>query len=384
MAGEACILIVDDQEDNRLILDDLLGRHYPVHAVPDGQRALDYLAGGGRPELILLDVMMPGIDGFEVCRRIKAVPDWHDIPVLFITSLDSAVDEERGLSLGAEDFIHKPFSPAVVLARVRTHLKLAQARRFLRDRNEDLEQQVAERTLEIVLKSAELMRQKQEVIASQGATIVAFCALAEARDNETGNHIRRTQNYVKALAEWLRDQSRFAAEVNDETIPLLFRSAPLHDVGKVAIPDRILLKPGKLTPEEWEIMKRHAAYGGDAIARAESELSSRSEQGGSFLRYAREIAYGHHEKWDGTGYPLGLAGEAIPVSARLMAVADVYDALISKRVYKEAFSHDQAMAIIVEERGRHFDPDLVDALLAVADEFRAIAAGFCDENDGDA
>ncbi|MDP2809327.1 MAG: response regulator [Rhodocyclaceae bacterium] len=384
MPGEALILIVDDQEDNRLILEDLLGGHYSVHAVPDGQRALDYLAGGGRLDLILLDVMMPGIDGFEVCRRIKTMPDRHDIPLLFITSLDSAADEERGLSLGAEDFIHKPFSPPVVLARIRNHLKLAQARRFLRDRNEDLEQVVVERTREIVIQSAELMRQKQEVIASQEATIVAFCSLAEARDNETGDHIRRTQNYVKALAEWLCDHPRFAAEVNDETIPLLFKSAPLHDVGKVAIPDRILLKPGKLTPEEWEIMKRHATYGGDAIAKAESGLRSRGGQGGSFLRYAREIAYGHHEKWDGTGYPLGLAGEAIPVSARLMAVADVYDALISRRVYKAAFSHDQAIGMIVEQRGRHFDPDMVDALIAVADEFRDIAAGFCDENDGDA
>jgi len=383
MTHEARILIVDDQEANRVILDDLLGGHYSVHAVPDGQRALDYLEGGGRTNLILLDVVMPGIDGFEVCRRIKAMPDRRDIPLLFITSLDSAADEEYGLSLGAEDFIHKPFSPPVVLARVRTHIKLAQARRFLRDRNADLEQVVAERTLEIVFKSTELMRQKQEVIAAQGATIMAFCSLAEARDNETGHHIRRTQNYVKALAESLRGHPRFAAEVNDETIPLLFKSAPLHDVGKVAIPDRVLLKPGKLTPEEWEIMKRHATYGGDAIAAAESELGSRSEQGGSFLRYAREIAYGHHEKWDGAGYPLGLAGEAIPVSARLMAVADVYDALISRRVYKAAFSHDQAIGMMVEQRGRHFDPNMVDALLAVAGEFQDIAAGFRDENGGD-
>jgi len=379
MEPSAQILIVDDQPDNLLILEDLLGGYYTVHAAPDGQRALAYLEGGGRPDLILLDVMMPGIDGFEVCRRVKAAPDLHDIPLLFLTSLESAADEEHGLSLGAEDFIHKPFSPPVVLARVRNHLKLAQASRFLRDRNEDLERLVAERTREIVRQSEELMRREQEVVASQGATITAFCALAEARDNETGNHIRRTQHYVKALAERLRDHPRFAHEVNDETIQLLFKSAPLHDVGKVAIPDAILLKPAKLTPEEWEIMKRHATYGRDAIAQAESELG---DSGGSFLSYAREIAYGHHEKWDGGGYPQGLAGETIPLSARLMAVADVYDALISRRVYKPAFPHEQAIAMILAERGRHFDPDIIDALLDIADEFRAIASSYSD-NSGD-
>jgi len=376
MEPSAHILIVDDQPDNLLILEDLLGGHYTVHAAPDGQRALAYLEGGGRPDLILLDVMMPGIDGFEVCRRVKAAPGLQDIPLLFLTSLESAADEEHGLSLGAEDFIHKPFSPPVVLARVRNHLKLAQASRFLRDRNEDLERLVAERTREIVRQAEELMHREQEVVASQGATITAFCALAEARDNETGNHIRRTQNYVRALAERLRDHPRFRHELNDETIALLFRSAPLHDVGKVAIPDHILLKPGKLDAEEWEIMKRHAIYGRDAIAQAERELG---EQGGSFLRYAREIAYGHHEKWDGSGYPQGLRGNAIPLSARLMAVADVYDALISRRPYKEPFPHEQAIAMILDGRGKHFDPDVADALQGLAEPFREIARQFSDE-----
>ena len=378
MEPSAHILIVDDQPDNRLILEDLLGGHYTVHAAPDGQRALAYLEDGGRPDLILLDVMMPGIDGFEVCRRVKAAPGLQDIPLLFLTSLESAADEEHGLSLGAEDFIHKPFSPPVVLARVRTHLKLAQASRFLRDRNEDLERLVAERTREIIRQSEELMRREQEVVASQGATITAFCALAEARDNETGNHIRRTQHYVQALAERLRDHPRFAAALDGQTIQLLFKSAPLHDVGKVAIPDAILLKPGKLDPDEWEVMKRHATYGRDAIAQAERELGY---SGGSFLSYAREIAYGHHEKWDGGGYPQGLAGEAIPLSARLMAVADVYDALISRRVYKPAFPHEQAIAMIHAERGRHFDPDIVDALLDIADQFRAIANSYSDNSE---
>jgi PAS domain S-box-containing protein len=374
-ARQEHILVVDDQVENLLILEELLGREYQVHSVPGGRQALDYLAQGGRADLILLDVVMPDMDGFEVCRRVKADSRLRDTPVLFLSSLESANDETKGLSLGAEDFIHKPFSPPVVLARVRNQIKLAQFSRILKERNEDLEQLVIKRTAQIATQADELLQQKQEVIAGQGATITAFCSLAEARDNETGNHIRRTQNYVRALAEKLRDHPRFSEYLNDETILLLFKSAPLHDVGKVGIPDAILQKPGKLTPDEWLIMKRHCEYGRDAIAQAETEFG---EKQGCFLRYAREIAYGHHEKWDGSGYPQGLSGEAIPVSARLMAVADVYDALISKRVYKPAFPHDQAIAMIREGRGQHFDPDVADALLEIESAFREIALRFGD------
>ena len=374
----ARILIVDDQPDNLLILEDLLGRYYTVHAACDGEEALTRLADGDRPDLMLLDVVMPGMDGFEVCRRVKAAPGLRDMPVLLLTSLDSAADEEYGLSLGADDFIHKPYSPPVVLARVNNHLKLARASRQLRDRNEDLERLVAERTREILLQSEQLIRSKQEVIASQGATITALCSLTEVRDNETGGHIRRTQHYVRVLAERLRDHPRFRHELNDETIDMMFRSAPLHDVGKVAIPDAILLKQGKLTPAEWEIMKRHPTHGRDAIAQAELELG---DQGGSFLRFAREIAHCHHEKWDGSGYPQGLAGDDIPICARLMAAADVYDALMSRRVYKEAYSHERAMAMIQAERGRHFDPDVVDALQGLAETCRDIARRYRDGDD---
>jgi putative two-component system response regulator len=237
---------------------------------------------------------------------------------------------------------------------------------------------VAERTREILRQSEQLIRSKQEVIASQGATITALCSLTEVRDNETGGHIRRTQHYVRVLAERLRDHPRFCHELNDETIDMMFRSAPLHDVGKVAIPDAILLKQGKLTPAEWEIMKRHPTYGRDAIAQAELELG---DQGGSFLRFAREIAHCHHEKWDGSGYPQGLAGDDIPVSARLMAAADVYDALMSRRAYKEAYSHQRAMEMIQAERGRHFDPDVVDALQDLAETCRDIARRYRDGDD---
>jgi putative two-component system response regulator len=371
----AHLLIVDDQPDNLLVLEDLLGAHYAVHGVTDGSQALAYLNGGGTADLILLDVMMPGMDGYEVCRRLKGAPATRDIPVIFLTSLDGVADETRGLSLGAEDFIHRPFSPPVVLARVRNHLKLARTSALLRERNEDLERLVAARTTEIVRQSRELLQREQEIIAAQSATITAFCALAEARDDETGNHIRRTQNYVRALALRLREQRHLRDQLDDETVRLLFKSAPLHDVGKVAIPDAILLKPGKLTEEEWQVMKRHTEYGRNAIVSAEDELG---DAHASFLRHAREIAYSHHEWWDGNGYPEGLAGEAIPLSARLMAVADVYDALISRRVYKDAYSHEHALGAIAAQRSSHFDPAVVDALLDIADEFRDIATRFGD------
>jgi putative two-component system response regulator len=368
------ILVADDQLENLLILEEVLSERYAVRVVSDGQQVLDYLATGGRADLILLDVVMPVLDGFEACRRLKENPATWDIPVIFLTSLDSAADEAHGLSLGAEDFIHKPFSPPVALARVGNHLKLSLANQLMHARNESLEQLVAERTRDILRQSEELMRRKQEVIAAQGATITAFCTLAEARDNETGNHIRRTQQYVQALAEQLRDHPRFSRVLNDETILLLFKSAPLHDIGKVAIPDAILCKPGKLTPAEWAVMQRHAEYGRDAICTAQEELG----ETGDFLRYASEIAYGHHERWDGSGYPQGLSGDAIPLSARLMAVADVYDALISRRVYKAAFPHEQAIDMIAAERGAHFDPDVADALLDIAETFRQIALRFAD------
>jgi len=377
MHNNPSILIVDDQLENLLILDDLLGDAYCVHTAADGQQAVSFLESGGVAELVLMDVMMPVMDGFEACRRIKENAALRDIPLLFLTSLESAADEAHGLSLGAEDFIHKPFSAPVVLARVRNHLQLARVKRQLKLRNEDLERQVDERTREVIAKSEELILRTEQLSSAQGATISALCSLAEVRDNETGNHIRRTQKYVRALAERLRDHPRFRDELNEDNIVQMYKSAPLHDVGKVAIPDSILLKPGKLTAEEWAIMRRHCEYGRDAILEAEKELG---DGAGSFLRYAREIAYGHHERWDGKGYPQGVSGEEIPISARLMAVADVYDALISKRVYKQAYSHERALQIIADARGSHFDPDVADAMLGIADEFAVIANTLRDDH----
>lgn len=355
------ILVVDDTPDNIALLSTLLKDRYKVRAANNGERALAIAAGQPRPDLILLDIMMPGMDGYEVCERLKIDPHTADIPVIFLTAKVQVEDEEFGLRLGAVDYITKPISPPIVLARVETHLTLKRARQFLQDRNAYLE--------------AEVWRRSREVMAIQEVTIMAMASLAETRDNATGNHIRRTQHYVRALAQHLRHHPRFAAALNDETIELLFKSAPLHDIGKVGIPDRILLKPGRLTPDEFEIMKTHAALGRDAIAAAERYLDTPD----SFLRFAREIAYSHQEKWDGSGYPEGLWGEQIPLSARLMAVADVYDALISRRIYKPALPHEQAVAMIREGRDQHFDPDIVDAFLECAEQFRAIAARFADD-----
>ena len=355
------ILVVDDTPDNIALLSTLLKDRYKVRAANNGERALAIAAGQPRPDLILLDIMMPGMDGYEVCERLKIDPHTADIPVIFLTAKVQVEDEEFGLRLGAVDYITKPISPPIVLARVETHLTLKRARQFLQDRNAYLE--------------AEVWRRSREVMAIQEVTIMAMASLAETRDNATGNHIRRTQHYVRALAQHLRHHPRFAAALNDETIELLFKSAPLHDIGKVGIPDRILLKPGRLTPDEFEIMKTHAALGRDAIAAAERYLDTPD----SFLRFAREIAYSHQEKWDGSGYPEGLWGEQIPLSARLMAVADVYDALISRRIYKPALPHEQAVAMIREGRDQHFDPDIVDAFLECAEQFRTIAARFADD-----
>jgi response regulator RpfG family c-di-GMP phosphodiesterase len=233
--------------------------------------------------------------------------------------------------------------------------------------NDVLEHKVEERT-------AKLLEKTEEVSQIRDVTIMAMASLAETRDNETGNHLKRTQKYIRALAMKLRDHPRFRDFLTDDNIESLYKLAPLHDIGKVGIPDAILLKQGKLTPEEFEIMKTHPSLGGNAIAMAESGLPTPNR----FLHIAREIATGHHEKWDGSGYPLGLKGETIPISARLMALADVYDALISRRIYKQPFTHTDAVAHILQGHGKHFDPEVADAFLAIQEEFRQIAEQYQD------
>ena len=356
------VLVVDDTPQNLSLMSDLLENDYQVKVAPGGVRALKIARSDAPPDLILLDIMMPDMDGYEVCRQLKADPATAGIPVIFLTAKTETQDEQLGFLLGAVDYITKPISPPKVMARVNTHLTLKAAADFLRDKNLFLEQEVARRTFEI--------RDIQDV------TILTMASLAETRDNETGNHILRTKFYVHALAQHLRNHPRFSAYLTDAMIELLLKSAPLHDIGKVGIPDRILLKPGKLEADEFEIMKTHTSQGRDAIESAERRLGRNVP----FLQCAKEIAYSHQEKWDGSGYPQGLKGEAIPISARLMAVADVYDALISRRVYKPAFPHEKAVAIVAEGRGQHFDSDIVDAFVAIQAEFMAIAERHADKD----
>jgi putative two-component system response regulator len=348
----ARILLVDDNTTNLQLLHETLdGQGYKLLIAKNGKTALS-IAQKAKPSLILLDIMMPGIDGYEVCRRLKADENTSQIPIIFITALVDEEDEAKGLGMGAVDYITKPINPELIRARVRNHLELKQYQ-------DHLENLVKERTRRLAL--------------TQAVTIESLATLAEYRDPETGGHIKRTQNYVKALAVHLKEHPRYRDELNDETIELLYLSAPLHDLGKVAVPDHILLKAGKLTDEEFEEMKKHTVYGHEALLITEQKLGE-----DTFLHYAREIAYTHQEKWDGSGYPSGLKGDEIPLAGRLMALADVYDALISKRVYKPPFPHEKAVQIIVEGKGQHFDPDLVDAFVELQETFRNIALTFAD------
>ncbi len=356
------ILVVDDTPDNLSLMSGLLKDLYKVKVANSGEKALKIVRGDSPPDLILLDIMMPGLSGYDVCQELKADPATRDIPIIFLTAMTGVEDEKKGLELGGADYITKPISPPIVMARVETQLHMKAAADFLRDQNAYLEQEVAKRT--------------REVMAIQDVTILAMASLAETRDSDTGNHIRRTQYYVRALAIKLQNHPRFSYFLTDYNIEMLFKSAPLHDIGKVGIPDRILLKPGRFEPHEFEIMKTHTTLGRDAIAHAEQSLGTSVE----FLSMAKEIALSHQEKWDGSGYPQGIGGDHIPVSARLMAVADVYDALISRRVYKEGMPHAKAVQIIAEGKGSHFDPDMVDAFLELQDEFHAIARRYSDSD----
>jgi putative two-component system response regulator len=357
------VLVVDDTADNLSLMSGLLKDVYKVKVANNGEKALKIASSDMPPDLILLDIMMPGMDGYEVCKVLKSNPATVNIPVIFLTARSEVEDERKGLELGAVDYLTKPVSPPIVMARVKNHLALKASADFLRDKNDYLESEVTKRT--------------REVMAIQDVTILAMASLAETRDSDTGNHIRRTQFYVKVLAEELSRHPRFENTLTDHYITMLFKSAPLHDIGKVGIPDRILLKPGRFEPHEFEIMKTHTTLGRDAIEHAENQLGMNVE----FLSMAKEIALSHQEKWDGSGYPEGIGGDHIPVSARLMAVADVYDALISRRIYKDGMPHEKAVSIIVDGKGKHFDPDIVDAFVVRQDEFRAIAARFADSDD---
>ena len=361
------VLVVDDTPEDLALMSALLEDTYRVKVANRGDKAIKIATSDNPPDLILLDIMMPEMDGYEVCRVLKSSETTRGIPVIFLAAKMTLEDAQKGLAAGAVDYLIKPIFSSLLLARVAAQIALkanADWRRmrdeFLRDKNDYLEQEVTRRT--------------HEVMAVLDVTILAMTSLAETRDSDTGNHIRRTQHYVQALARHLKTHVRFANELSDAAIDVLFKSAPLHDIGKVGIPDRILLKPAQLTPEEFEIMKTHTTLGCDAIEQAEQIVGTRVD----FLRVAKEIALSHQEKWDGSGYPQGLAGDDIPLSARLMAVADVYDALISERVYKAAMPHDRAVGVVFQGRGAHFDPDMVDAFIEIQSEFQAIAQRFSD------
>ena len=357
------VLVVDDTPDNLSLMSGLLKDLYKVKVANSGEKAIKIVHSDSPPDLILLDIMMPGLSGYDVCKILKDDHKTRDIPIIFLTAMTATEDEKKGLELGAVDFITKPVNPPIVMARVATQLQVKAAADFLKDQNAYLETEVAKRT--------------KELAAIQDVTILAMASLAETRDNDTGNHIRRTQYYMELLANYLKNHDRFRGFLSDHTITMLFKSAPLHDIGKVGIPDRILLKPGRFEPHEFEIMKTHCKLGRDAIQHAEDQLGLEVE----FLKYAKEIAYSHQEKWDGTGYPEALAGDFIPISARLMAVADVYDALISRRVYKSGMPHEKAAGIIAEGKGTHFDPDIVDAFLALQEQFQEVAKRYADSDE---
>jgi len=375
MANESrpTILVVDDTPDNLAVVGGILGSEYRVRVANSGERALHVANSDPRPELILLDIMMPGMDGYETLRRLREDPATRDIPVIFVTAMDADNDEAIGLQMGAVDYVTKPIRPAILLARIRTRLELQAARDHLARQNEILEARVAKRTREV------------ELIKDVG--MHALATLAEKRDNETGNHLLRTRGYIEVLMTDLAQRPEFAEQLTPLRQRLIAKAAPLHDIGKVGIPDAILLKPGRLTPEEFEIMKTHARIGADALDEAIARVLADRRQNQpaeeeryslDFLEAAREIAGGHHEKWDGSGYPLGLKGDEIPLSARLMALADVFDALISKRHYKVAFPLEESIRIIVDGRGKHFDPRIVDCFLQRIEDFTSIADRYAD------
>jgi len=345
---EKTILVVDDTTENIDILRVALGPHYRVKVATHGRLALKIATTSPAPDLILLDVMMPGLDGYAVCRLLKANASTQAIPVIFVTTRSEVADEAMGFALGAADYIVKPLSPPIVLARVKTHLALADQRRHL----EDL---VQERTRALERRSQELEETHIEMIQQLGRA-------AEFRDNETGMHVQRMSHYCRLLG--------LATGMTPQEADQLRYAAMMHDIGKIGIPDHILLKPGKLTADEFAVIKRHPTIGAGIIGPQKVEL----------LRLAQSIALSHHEKWDGGGYPQGLMGEAIPLEGRITALADVFDALVSKRPYKEPWPLDKALGLLEEGAGAHFDPRLSALFLALRPQVVEIMHTYEDES----
>jgi putative two-component system response regulator len=334
------ILVVDDVPENIDILSAILREQYHVRAALSGEKALRVIYSDEPPDLVLLDIMMPGLSGLELCRRIKANPDRRKIPIIFVTAMCSVEDERIGLETGAVDYITKPVSPPVVLARVRTHLALY-------DQSRELERMVMQRTRELGMS-------RQQVICRLGRA-------AEYRDDETGNHILRVAHYARLIAE--------AHGLGPKAVRIIFSTAPMHDVGKIGIRDAVLLKPGRLDADELRDMRLHPSIGAEIIGQHDNEL----------LETAQTIALTHHERWDGAGYPRGLKGEEIPLEGRIVAIADVFDALTSARPYKKPFSLDESLAIMAAEEGKHFDPDLMIAFRKALPEILKVREEYADD-----
>lgn len=358
------ILIIDDDPFSAVLVSEFLATEYHVSIVNNAEEGLAQASSLTPPNLILLDIEMPNIDGYETCRCLKANVKTRDIPIIFLTVKNDTVNEAYGLELGAVDYIHKPVSSPILMARIKSQLLLKNAQKALEVENLKLEERVAVRT--------------NELSVTQDAAILALISLVETRHEETGNHIMRTREYVKVLALELRANVNYQDQLDGEFIEALYKSAPLHDIGKVGVPDNILKKPGKLTPDEFEEIKKHSVYGMNALKHSEDMLGSNS-----FLRVAKDIAYTHHEKWDGSGYPRGIKKEEIPLSGRLMSVADCYDAIRCRRIYKMPRTHQEACGFIIGASGTQFDPGIVRAFQKVSAQFDAIATRFGIESEAE-
>ena len=351
------ILLVDDNPTNLRLGINVLEEKYDVATAPSAEKMFSLLENN-IPDMILLDVDMPEMTGYEAIKILKSKHETKDIPIIFVTARTDSDDELEGLSLGAIDYITKPFQPPLLLKRIEVHLLVEDQKKTveqlaanLKKFNIDLQKLVDEKT--------------QNVLTLQSALLKTMAELVECRDNITGDHIERTQQGIKIILEEMEKSNIYADETNGWDMALLLQSCQLHDVGKISIDDNILKKPGKLNDEEFESMKQHTSFGERIIEKIQT-LAEESD----FLKYAKIFAANHHEKWDGSGYPRGLKEYEIPLLGRIMAIVDVYDALISERPYKKAFTHEEAVKIITENSGKHFDPTLVEVFIRSAEQFR--------------
>lgn len=370
MNNKKTIAVIDDEQINHIILKGLLSDLYEIHSYLSSNEFFKHLQKL-TPDLILLDIVMPETDGYQTIIKINQLFPDNKIPIVFLTSKNEIHDEAKGFQLGAVDYITKPFIPAILIERIKSHLKLIEIQKKLEDQNNSLNKQVEERI--------------REYHMIQDLSLSVIAQIVEKRDLETGNHINRTKLYYQIIIDELKNNSLYQDELKTVDTKQLSKASILHDIGKVAIPDSILMKPDKLTQNEWDIMKKHCEYGNQVIHNALNLIYNENEIEElelktliSFFKAASDIALYHHEKWDGTGYPSKLSGNQIPLSARIMALADVFDALSTKRVYKDAWSLTDVIYLIKQESGKHFDPIIVNAFLSRIDDITLIMQRYAD------